>query len=630
MGDIVEPLGAEFKLPLPLLYQHNSAEPIGTVTFAKPTKNGIPFKATIARAGVAEFIDEAWALIKEGLIRGVSIGFRPLEYEPIDPKEPYGALRFTSWEWLELSAVTIPANQDATISSIKSLDMAAPPATGNPRAPVVRLGPSVPASGTSSKTSPDKGTKMKISERIASFEAKREELRAKRAALMEAADEKGETLDKEASEEFEAAGLEMKACDEHITRLREMEVEQKAGAKPVAEDRGEEGAQGGAGKTPRIVLGAKKEEPGIGFAKLFMALARAKGNPTVAKMMAKEAFRDDARIGNILEAVEKEGSMSSFVQKTAVAAGTTTDSTWASPIAQANVLASEFVEYMRPQTIIGKFGTNGIPDFRRVPFNVKIPRQTGGTLGTFVGEGLSKPVGKLAFDTLTMPFAKVATIVVLTEELVRLSDPSAQALARDDMAAGIAQYLDKRFIDPAYAAVANVSPASITNGASGAASTGKTVSAIDTDVKGAIAHYAADPTLNLGGLVWIMNPAKAISLSMLRNTDGSKAYPDITATGGTLMGYPVITSNNVALSGSPTDSFVVLVDPSNILMADDRQVSVDVSNEASLQMVDNPSAGAQSLVSLWQNNLIGLRAERYIYWMKRQTGAVYVITDTDW
>ena len=36
--------------------------------------------------------------------------------------------------------------------------------------------------------------------------------------------------------------------------------------------------------------------------------------------------------------------------------------------------------------------------------------------------------------------------------------------------------------------------------------------------------------------------------------------------------------------------------------------------------VDAPTAGAQSLVSLWQNNLLGIRAERYINWAARRPG----------
>ena len=115
MDDIVEPAGAEFKLPLPLLWQHNSSEPIGHVTQAKVTKDGIEIVAKVAR-GVTDEIDRAWKLIKAGLVRGLSIGFRGLEAEDI---EGSWGRRFGKWEWLELSAVTIPANEEATILNVK-------------------------------------------------------------------------------------------------------------------------------------------------------------------------------------------------------------------------------------------------------------------------------------------------------------------------------------------------------------------------------------------------------------------------------------------------------------------------------------------------------------------------------
>jgi hypothetical protein len=98
MGDVVKPEGAEFKLPLPLLWQHDSHQPIGHVTSAKVTKSGIKIVATIAR-GVSEEIDRAWTLIKSGLVRGLSIGFRGIDVEPIP--NSWGVI-FNKWEWLEL------------------------------------------------------------------------------------------------------------------------------------------------------------------------------------------------------------------------------------------------------------------------------------------------------------------------------------------------------------------------------------------------------------------------------------------------------------------------------------------------------------------------------------------------
>jgi hypothetical protein len=46
-GDIVDPLGVKFKNPMPLLWQHKSAEPVGTVRFSKATKDGIEFEAKL-------------------------------------------------------------------------------------------------------------------------------------------------------------------------------------------------------------------------------------------------------------------------------------------------------------------------------------------------------------------------------------------------------------------------------------------------------------------------------------------------------------------------------------------------------------------------------------------------------
>lgn len=122
-GDIVEPKGAQFKLPIPLLWQHNSRDPIGWITSAKITDKGIEVEGEVAdvedEGPLKERLSMAWQMLKSKLVRGLSIGFNSIESARIDGT--YG-LRFMKWEWLELSAVTIPANQDASITAIKSAD----------------------------------------------------------------------------------------------------------------------------------------------------------------------------------------------------------------------------------------------------------------------------------------------------------------------------------------------------------------------------------------------------------------------------------------------------------------------------------------------------------------------------
>ena len=124
-NDVIEAKGAKFALPIPLLWQHNHNQPIGEVTHAEVTDKGVEFTATIAKidedGALKSRIDEAWQSIKSGLVKCVSVGFRALDYEYL--KDAYG-LHIKSWEWYELSVVTVPANPDAVITSAKQIKKA--------------------------------------------------------------------------------------------------------------------------------------------------------------------------------------------------------------------------------------------------------------------------------------------------------------------------------------------------------------------------------------------------------------------------------------------------------------------------------------------------------------------------
>lgn len=121
MGDNIDPLGATFKNPLVLLHQHRHNEPIGRVTFKKPTKSGIEFDAEIPEVAeegsLKDRVDTAWGEIKYGIVRAVSIGFRAIKYAY---KED-GGIDFQEIEVYELSTVSVPALPEAIISSVKSM-----------------------------------------------------------------------------------------------------------------------------------------------------------------------------------------------------------------------------------------------------------------------------------------------------------------------------------------------------------------------------------------------------------------------------------------------------------------------------------------------------------------------------
>lgn len=112
MGDIVRPDGAKYQMPLVLLFAHDHAKPIGSVTEARTTNGKIVVKAKLAEG--AKDANEVWSLLQAGVPLALSIGFRALETKPLSG----GGIEFTSWDWYELSVVSVPANSDAQISHV--------------------------------------------------------------------------------------------------------------------------------------------------------------------------------------------------------------------------------------------------------------------------------------------------------------------------------------------------------------------------------------------------------------------------------------------------------------------------------------------------------------------------------
>ena len=126
----------------------------------------------------------------------------------------------------------------------------------------------------------------------------------------------------------------------------------------------------------------------------------------------------------------------------------------------------------------------------------------------------------------------------------------------------------------------------------------------------------------LEGSVWLMNDSNAFGIAMSLNALGQPLFPGMTAQGGTIFGMPVIVSNNVSTR-------VILVHAPSILFADEGGVRIDVSREASVQMDSAPTDTVDATtvyLSLWQRNLVGLRAERMITWIRAMTAAVRYIT----
>src|SRR4029077_12589065 len=147
------------------------------------------------------------------------------------------------------------------------------------------------------------------------------------------------------------------------------------------------------------------------------------------------------------------------------------------------------------------------------------------------------------------------------------------------------------------------------------------------DIRSVYAKYASFNNPPSSG-VWIMGSNTAVGLGMLQKPLGQAEFAGMSMTGGTLNGMPVIASDYV------TD-IVVLANASDIYLADDGEVAIDASREASLEMSDAPAHNSitptpAQLVSMWQTNSVAIRAERTINWLRRRDPAVVYLTGVSW
>ena len=623
--DIMEPRGAKFSLPMPLLWQHDKYQPIGEVIHAVAKDDGIHITArimTLDEPGTLKTrLDEAWQSLKIGLVKGLSVGFKPIDYGRLES----GGLHIRKWVWAELSAVTLPANMHATITSVKSFDAPFLAASGTEGTGEVRASAGVPAAVMRAPRPGVKPMKTKsIQDQIVGWKGELVAKQTRREELQTTAATDGRVKSDEEKTEFEELGDQIKSIAGEIKDLEDMEKVQLAQAKAVVVTDKDQGSQARSSQTVvRITDGLPAD---LGFAAAVLCKAAAyheikRGNFVTALDIARQRYPDQTAVQAYMTKATATGGITTHVDYAA------------SLLAPAQALESAFVEFLRPMTIVGKFGTNGIPSLKRVPFNVKIATQTTGAAASWVGEAKAKPVTKFHTTDTTLLFHKIACIAVISKELARFSAPGAEQLVRDELAKAVIAKMDNDFIDPAVAAVTAVNPASITNGLTPQTSAGPTPANALTDIQNLIAPFL-ELHYDVKDLVVLMPTTLGLSLSLLQNALGQPSYPGVTMNGGTIAGLPVITSQYLA-STSGGGNMVVVVSASNVALADDGRVTVEASDQASIQMdtaptMDSGAGTGASSVSMFQTNSIAILAEREITWQKLRSTAVTYMDDVNW
>lgn len=601
-GDTVQPLGAKFMLPLPLLFHHNHEMPIGKVTKLTVTKDGILFEAEIAKIEEEGILknrtDEAWQSVKSGLTSAVSIGFSSSKYSSTKT-----GIDFEEWEMYELSLVTIPANRDATIQTIKSLFDNNATVKNEENKKTKSTGVTVKYKITKEEI------KMNYAEQIKSLKLKMAENAKKIQEMATKSADAGETFNEKEAEEFDSLDAENTAIEAQIKRL---EVAQKAAgatATPVVADSHQSSvvAEQKGNKSVNYA-NVKSDGKTYNVSKAVRAIAMAKGNPLLAVQIAESKYSGCPQVKELVQ---------HFTKADVPVASTSNEPYLGVLTPAAGRDLQDFLYAVEPMSV---FGQMNIPE---IGFYSRWAEQLTTGDAYWTGEGQRK--GATAFsvsDSVLLPL-KLATLAALTEEVVADSTGvKADALTERVLGRAIAARIDTDMFDPTKAAVAGVSPASFTYGAPAIVSTGNARLDIRNLVR--VAQQAAQTR---EGIVLIVDDLSLQDLIDTQTDLGVDVFKDL-ATNGTIGGIKVISSAYFRQFADSSGGFAVVMREEDFRVAQSPGLIVKHSSEASAYVSTD---GQTNLRHAFQENLLLVLVEKRINWTKaRANPAIAYMTGINW
>jgi HK97 family phage prohead protease len=609
MGDIVEPKGAQFKLPIPLLWQHDAKQPIGWITAARVTDKGIEVDGEVAdiaeEGSLKNRLTEAWQMLKSKLVSGLSIGFNPLE--SADIKGSNWAQRFIKWEWLELSAVTIAANQEASITAIKSIDQRLLAASGRGQGSGQSADNRPGVSGTQQPASRGNSfsQRLKGKDQMKTLTEMREERTQKAARLQELLDqwkaEARSSTDEEA-DEFDNLTEEVKSLDDEI-RVKQFEAANASAARAV---KGASAQEGSRSRSPSFYVkssDADEKFKGQNFTRSVIAKALS------SMLMVPASAIAEARWG------KSNPTLVRLIKANEIAGGGSGSGEWGAELVSAdNRYTGDFIEYLHSMTVYDQL------PLREVPANVTIKGSDGAATGYWVGESKPIPASAPSASTISLTPLKVAALAVVSNELLRDSTPAAESWIRDMLAKASSQRVDATFLSTTGASN-GVSPAGILNGLSAGTSAGSDADGARSDIQTLMANFIT--AKNVSGLSFVTTPTLALALQLMRNALGQREFPDTNMEGGKLEGRPLVTGDNVG-SGD-----LILLKPSDIWKIGDSGVRIDISRDAMVEQssapvgaTDTPVAATEYFTSMFQAESTAIKVVRSINFKLRRSDAV--------
>lgn len=611
-GDVVEPSGWDlknFKKNPIALFGHNSNFPIGKWSDLRVEGEKLIGRLMLAKRGTSYRLDELIGLVEQGILRAVSVGFRPLKSEPLNPEKPHGPQRYLKSELLETSLVAVPANP-AALSLAKSLNVSdeiLSLAFGQP-ADVMRRD----MSATGEPADPDhdaaesrvdrprtpRGTTMKtVSQRLDEAKASLALKQARHAELINADD-----LD---ADEIAAVGGEITRLEKQVEVLTAEEARVGKAAAPAP-------------AINRRPLGFPQKE-----VKPLDLLVR----KAVVKSVS---IFSDKPVEKVLEERYPGHEATELIVKGDPGIATTGGSHYVDDLQQ--ISYQGFVEALDGMSVFPSLRNAGLALNLDSAGTAYVPGvAAGGANGSFFKEGEPIRVGKVTTDNRTLTSRKLGVIIAFSREAAKRSTPNLEELFRRRILADTAKVIDQTLLDanaqtdtrPGGLLYDQVATAAISATASGYG--GGDHIAVMEDFKALIQPFidadAAD------GITVIMNPKQGLSLDFMVGPDGALGdwFARARARFAFLESTHATANRLIAVRGQDFASAVGSVD-------------FEKSNQATLHIEDtSPAAISASgatdpypVRSLYQTDSEAIRMVMDINWRMLRQGMVKWIDGTSW
>ncbi|HMF88681.1 MAG TPA: HK97 family phage prohead protease, partial [Gemmatimonadaceae bacterium] len=461
MGDVINPNGwvlDNFKKNPIALFNHSSNFPIGKWKNVRVKNKKLVGELELADEGTSDRIDEIIRLVRQGILRAVSVGFQPIDAEPL--KDNTGIF-FREQELLETSLVSVPANPSAIqlARSLHTSDETIDLVFGE-QASVRKT--TTGETGEQANIPTKRKTKtMTLSERIVAAQERLKKLRDDLTAHIE---KSADTPDDETSNEVtEALTKQIEVSQKSLDNLVAAE-KQLAAISTETSVVTPTTAQKAGDSRPIVFPQAKQTiKPGDRIMRSLVSMVvsralRGSGDERSPAQVLAERYGEDGKVDDATKTVFD------MVTRTASAPATTFTSGWASQLVATENAA--FMELLMPASVYPGLSNRGM----RLNFGrggiISIPTRasTPTIAGSFVLEGSPIPVRQGAFSAQTLSPKKMAVISVWTREIGQHSTPAIEGLIRNAIQEDTSVALDTVLLDAT--AASTTRPAGIRNGVS--------------------------------------------------------------------------------------------------------------------------------------------------------------------